>query len=102
MEHDGEIVEARELAGRLDATIHVITAWNPGAERPGEQENRRRNETLRADLAAITDPVLPALGTSTDDAHPGEPHSEESWAVIGLDLDDALALGARYDQDANF
>lgn len=99
---DGEQIEARDLAGRLDATIHIITAWNPGAERPGDAENRRRNEALRAELAAVTDPVLPAVGTSTEEADPDEPHSEESWAVIGVDLNDALAFGARYDQDAIF
>ena len=100
--HDDEVVEARDLARRLGATIHVITAWNPGAERPGDLVNRERNEALRADLTALTDPVLPALGGSTEAGDPEEPHAEASWAVIGLDRDVALALGARYDQDAIF
>ena len=100
--HEGEVVEARDLARRLDATIHVITAWNPGADRPGDAVNRAQNEKLRADLAALIDPVLPALGVSTAAADPAEPHSEGSWAVIGLDRDLALTLGAKYRQEAIF
>ncbi|MEY3340096.1 MAG: hypothetical protein RLZZ269_7, partial [Actinomycetota bacterium] len=41
--HDDEVVEARDLARRLGATIHVITAWKPVVESPLGGSGKRRS-----------------------------------------------------------
>ncbi len=87
---------AHEVAARL-GTLHVITAWNPGDERPSREVNDSANEALRAELAARGLAPLPALGSD-----PNSPHAEESWAVTGLDDRDARELGAKYRQVAVF
>ena len=92
---------AHQVAARL-GTLHVITAWNPGDERPSREENDRANRALRADLEALNLEArglapLPALGSD-----PNSPHAEESWAVTGLDDRTARELGAKYRQVAVF
>jgi hypothetical protein len=97
---------AHEVAARL-GTLHVITAWNPGDERPSREENDRANRALRADLEVLNLEALhlaarglaplPALGSD-----PNSPHAEESWAVTGLDDRAARELGAKYRQVAVF
>jgi hypothetical protein len=95
--HDeGSWHPAHQVAARL-GTLHVITAWNPGDERPSREENDRANRALRADLEARGLAPLPALGSD-----PNSPHAEESWAVTGLDDRAARALGAKYRQVAVF
>ena len=87
---------AYEVAARL-GTLHVITAWNPGDERPSREENDRGNRALRDDLEARGLAPLSALGSD-----PSSPHVEESWAVTGLDDRTARELGAKYRQVAVF
>ena len=87
---------AHQVAARL-GTLHVITAWNPGDERPSREENDRANRALRAELEARGLAPLPALGSD-----PNSPHAEESWAVTGLDDRTARELGAKYRQVAVF
>ncbi len=92
---------AHQVAARL-GTLHVITAWNPGDERPSREENDRANEALRAELEALNLEArglapLPALGSD-----PNSPHAEESWAVAGFNDRDARELGAKYRQVAVF
>ena len=90
---------AHEVAARL-GTLHVITAWNPGDERPSREENDLANRALRAELEALNLAArglapLPALGSD-----PNSPHAEESWAVTSLDDRAARELGAKYRQVA--
>jgi hypothetical protein len=92
---------AHEVAARL-GTLHVITAWNPGDERPSREENDRANRALRAELEALNLAArglapLPALGSD-----PNSPHAEESWAATGLDDRAAREIGAKYGQVAVF
>jgi hypothetical protein len=92
---------AHQVAARL-GTLHVITAWNPGDERPSREENDLANRALRAELEALNLAArglapLPALGSD-----PNSPHAEESWAVTGLDDRAARELGAKYGQVAVF
>jgi hypothetical protein len=92
---------AHQVAARL-GTLHVITAWNPGDERPSREENDGANRALRAELEALNLAArglapLPALGSD-----PNSPHAEESWAVTGLDDRAARELGAKYGQVAVF
>ncbi|MHB1710675.1 MAG: DUF3293 domain-containing protein [Acidimicrobiales bacterium] len=81
----------------LPAPVHVITAWNPGSDRPGEHVNRTRQCALEADLGRRGLEVWPAIGRDPD-----SPHREESAAVCGLTEAEAIALGAQYSQDAIF
>ena len=87
---------AHEVAARL-GTLHVITAWNPGDERPSREVNDHANEALRADLAWRGLAPMRALGS-----YPNSPHAEESWAVAGFNDRDARELGAKYRQVAVF
>jgi len=101
IQDEGAWHPAHQVAAGL-GTLHVITAWNPGDERPSREENDRANRALRADLEALNLEArglapLPALGSD-----PNSPHAEQSWAVTGLDDRAARALGAKYRQVAVF
>ncbi len=80
-----------------DEPVHVLTAWDPGDERPGEEENRRRQAALEADLRSLAGVQWPALGVD-----PVTGHREEGVAVCGVSEADVVALGGRYRQDAVF
>jgi hypothetical protein len=77
--------------------VHLLTAWDPGRERPGRDVNRARQAALEADLALLADPLLAAVGVD-----PATGRREEGVAVRGLPEAEALALGVRYGQDAIF
>ena len=77
--------------------VHLLTAWNPGRERPGEAANRERQAKLEADLVRLAPAGWPARGTL-----PGTGEYDEGLAVQGLTVDQARVLGARYGQDAVF
>jgi hypothetical protein len=47
VEEDGIWKPAHEVA-RTRGTLHIITAWNPGDERPTREENDRANAALHA------------------------------------------------------
>lgn len=77
------------------STFAVITAWNPGGEpRPNERANKRANERLAAHLDARMVERWPATNA------PGSRWREESFAVLGLDLDEAWRLGEAFQQRA--
>lgn len=96
VEDHGTWRPAHEVAAKL-GTLHVITAWNPGDERPAREVNDRANEALRADLTQRGLAPMRALGSD-----PNSPHAEESWAVAGFNDRDARELGAKYLQVAVF
>jgi hypothetical protein len=75
----------------------VMTAWDPGEERPGVVENRRRQASLEEDVCHLTEAMWRAVGVD-----PETGRREEGVLVGGLREADALALGARYRQDAVF
>jgi hypothetical protein len=78
--------------------VHIVTAWDPGDARPGEQENRRRQEALETDLRLLTPSEMwVAVGADSVSGH-----REEGVAVCGLDAARVLALGTRYGQEAIF
>ena len=77
------------------STFAVITAWNPGGEARGNpQLNRRANERLAAHLSARMVEKWPAINA------PGSRFAEESFAVLGLDRDEAWRLGEAFQQIA--
>lgn len=80
----------------FDVGAHVLTAVNPGAERPSPRENERRQRALVARLPA---------GTSRWEAEAGAAdgsHRERSVLVTGLSDDEAVAIAGRWGQDAIF
>jgi hypothetical protein len=77
--------------------VHVLTAHNPGATRPGDAENRRRQAALEDELAGAGLTVVAAVASAADGTH-----AEDSAAVVGWDDAAALALARRYGQDAIF
>jgi hypothetical protein len=78
--------------------VHVLTAWDPGDERPGEAENRARQAALEADLRLLgPGAIWTAVGVD-----PVSGHREEGVALWGVETASVLALGARYGQEAVF
>lgn len=86
-----------EFAGRLHASVHVLTAWNPGKDRPGDVINREQNQALRLRIEAMGHSPFSAIGRD-----PNSDHAEESWAVVGLTDQEAIALGRAFGQVAVF
>ena len=80
-----------------DGAVFVMTAWDPGDERPALAENRRRQSSLEAEVRRLTDAVWDAVGVD-----PQSGRREEGVAARGLVEADALRLGAAYRQDAVF
>ena len=77
--------------------VHILTAWDPGPERPGEAANRERQAALEADLRPVSGAFWAAVGLD-----PVTGHREEGVAVVGIPEGAVRALGARYGQDAVF
>jgi hypothetical protein len=99
----------------LDGTLHhvrsgdlagfVITAYNPGDDRPTAEQNGASNRQLREDLEAAIEShddgalgeVLTARGSSFDGVH-----AEPSHFVTGIARSTARELGRKYRQVAIF
>ena len=94
---DGNWITAFEYCAKHHVQMHVITAWNPGDDRPGPEVNELRNKQLYADISALGFDAMAALGSD-----PTSDHAEKSWAVIELDDDQAKELGKKYNQLAIF
>lgn len=98
------VVEAAAL-GRTGAwpwptadAVHILTAWDPGNTRLGEDENRVMQAALEAELGGLAaNEMWNAVGVDRVSGH-----REEGAAVSGLALDVVLDLGALYGQDAIF
>ena len=97
IDEDDQLVPAVDLELASNHTVHVITAWNPGDDRPSREVNDAANERLRALLVERGLEPRRAVG-----ADPDSDHFEESWAVVGLDDDAARAIGASFGQVAVF
>ena len=94
---DGVWMSGFDFCAARGVQIHVITAWNPGDERPSSEINEARNQELRAEISARGLEALEALGSD-----PNSSHSEKSWAVVGMTDDTAIELGRKYGQVAVF
>ena len=94
---DGIWMSGFDFCASRGVQIHVITAWNPGDERPSSEVNDTQNNQLLADISAMGLKVLEALGSD-----PNSTHAEKSWAVIGLTDKAAIELGKKYGQVAVF
>ncbi len=90
--------EVGEWPPMFTAPIFVITAWNPASHRIPPDANRERQEALETDLRQLAEVQLwPSVGLDPDSEY-----REEGVAVSGLSEEEAIRLGARYDQNAIF
>ena len=94
---DGRWLSGFEFSAIRRVNFHVITAWNPGDERPSSEVNDTQNNQLLADISVMGLEALEALGSD-----PNSTHAEKSWAVIGLTDTTAIELGRKYGQVAVF
>lgn len=78
-----------------DEAAVVLTAWNPGFERPGEAANRQRNVALRARLNATGLEVWRADGLD-----PQAGVIEEGFLVWGMRVSQACQVGRAFGQFA--
>ncbi len=97
IEDFGSLVPIGESSMARGSVVHVLTAWNPGDDRPSRADNDAANEELRAQLVEKGLAPVRAIG-----ADPDSDHFEESWAVVGLDENEARAIGASFGQVAVF
>jgi hypothetical protein len=97
IEQNGVLVPIGEANVIRGSSWYVITAWNPGDARPTRQENDFASVRLREVLTARGLEPFHAVG-----ADPDSDHFEESWAVTGLDDQEARAIGAEFGQVAVF
>jgi hypothetical protein len=77
--------------------VHVVTAWNPGSERPSLETNSALNENLR--LRLCKDGQIPIKARGSD---PDSGHFEDSWVVCGLTDKTACKIGKEFGQVAIF
>lgn len=73
----------------------VLTAWNPGWERPSRDVNEAANERLSRELAGRGLEVWPAVGASRH-----EDHSEPGFLVWGMAPEEGCSLAQMFDQFA--
>lgn len=97
IETEGELRPAINSPMVQGGVVHVLTAWNPGAARPGRDANDEANQALYQELVAMGLTPIRARGSD-----PHSDHLEESWAVKGLTDHEAQTLGAKYGQIAVF
>jgi hypothetical protein len=81
--------------------VHVMTAWDPGDQRPGVETNRRRQAALDDELRALAESA-PIWTWAASGYDPATGYRDEGVAVSGLREAAARALAARYGQEAIF
>jgi hypothetical protein len=81
----------------LAAPLYLLTAWDPGDQRPGEAVNRLRQAALGREVRELASQVWSGVGY--DEA---SGHREEGVMAAGLTATQALDIGRRHDQDAIF
>ncbi|MDD2884139.1 MAG: DUF3293 domain-containing protein [Dechloromonas sp.] len=89
-------VLAAWLAEHECHSFAILTAWNPGTERPAAAINAERQSALECDLLEGNYETYAAENVPDDPAAP----REESCFVPDIALEDALALAEDYGQDA--
>lgn len=73
-----------------------VTAWNPQSELYSIEENKQRNQRLRADLVQSGYTYYDGLGIGDDGRWP----AEESFLVIGIQRLKALKIAKEWGQNA--
>lgn len=73
-----------------------ITAFNPFSKQLDADENDQRQSSLAAELNRRGLKYFPGIGQHSSNLWPGEP----SFLVLGISLESAKTLGARFEQNA--
>ena len=73
----------------------VMTAWNPGHERPTVERNRTMNEAMGRELRATGFEVWRADGRAPDGSW-----LEEGWIIWDMPVDQGLDIASMYRQYA--
>ena len=73
-----------------------LTGWNPFSREVSETENQERQKALAAELTCRSLTFLEGIGRHPSNNWPGE----ESFLVLGLNLEAAKTLGERFEQNA--
>ena len=101
---DAEIEVAPAAFGRTEGTFpgegrpfHIITAYNPGGHLSSADDNALAQSRLTDRVTETALEYYPAAGGDR-----AWEHVEPSLAVLGLDRDQACALGREFGQDAIF
>ena len=92
---DGKDTQPREIAKLLNKTVHMLTAWNPGAIERDMTLNAKATEELKIALVTLGVPFFPGVGR--DDASSWEEHG---FAIVGLTRSEIKELGTRFGQVA--
>jgi hypothetical protein len=85
---------ALECLGRSQSAI-VMTAYNPGTDRPSWAENEAANERMQTVLIDLGYEVWPADGFSADGTW-----REPGWLVWGMSVEQGAAIAADFGQFA--
>jgi hypothetical protein len=80
----------------LGEAVYIVTAYNPSRSLTPD-ENSARQAELAARVFDLGVEAWPAVGRDRENVH-----SEPSFAIRGVDLDEARLLGIRFGQDAIF
>ncbi len=80
---------------RVDCAA-FLTGWNPFSREVSKTENQERQKALSAELTYSSLTFLEGIGQHPSNNWPGE----ESFLVLGLNLEAAMTLGERFEQNA--
>jgi len=97
VEVSGERVLAFDYAEKNQGVVHVMTAWKPPDVSRTPDENDSANKALRLEIEALGHVVVKARGSD-----PRSTYFEDSWAVLGLDEEEAVLLARKFEQAAIF
>lgn len=89
------VLRVGERVPGLPGPFAIVTAWNPGRERPPRAVNEARNRALLAEVNRRGLVWAPAEGRSPDGSH-----REPSFAVFTDSLEDGLELARKFGQAA--
>jgi hypothetical protein len=90
--HSPEHLAAHTATGAI-----VMTAWNPGHDRPSQQENEAANQRLLDVLEEYPYPVWPCDGRNGDATF-----VEPGFCVWGMPMDLGCSIARRFHQYAVF
>lgn len=79
----------------LPQPLAIVTAYNPGTERPGEAANRAANRRMAAEITRRGWESLPARGRNQSGTH-----VEPSFALVGVSRENAVGLAEIFGQAA--
>jgi len=80
---------------RVDSAV-FITAWNPYGEQFSAEENHARNNNLKDELDLRSLKLINGFGQDPL----GEWAGEDSFLVLGINLEASKELGAQFEQNA--